>query len=138
MAAPAADRRADEGDILVQADGDDDWGALDGEVDISGLEMWERQDYNVRAFKSSNRDGPNWKLAKARETHCMDTGDIVEELRRIDGVPSKVVFEPLDPPRNRITRLYGEPAPERPRPSSSDGRPLLCDRDQLPRGAQDL
>eukprot|EP00959_Pyramimonas_sp_CCMP1952_P117706 2460617-Pyramimonas_sp.AAC.2 len=61
----------------------------DGEVDVSGLEMRERQDYNARALKSSNRDGPNWKLVRARETFCMDTGDIIEDLRWIEGLSNE-------------------------------------------------
>eukprot|EP00959_Pyramimonas_sp_CCMP1952_P047622 994210-Pyramimonas_sp.AAC.1 len=40
MAARAADQRADEDEILVPTDGDDDWGMLDGEVDVSGL-VWK-------------------------------------------------------------------------------------------------
>eukprot|EP00959_Pyramimonas_sp_CCMP1952_P205886 4305621-Pyramimonas_sp.AAC.1 len=60
--------------------------------------MWERQD--ARALKSSDRDGPNWRLARARETFCMDTGDIIEDLRWIEGLPNEEMFEQLDPPRN--------------------------------------
>eukprot|EP00959_Pyramimonas_sp_CCMP1952_P328676 6881224-Pyramimonas_sp.AAC.1 len=32
----------------------------------------------------------------------METVDVVEELRWIDGMQSEEVFEPLDPPRNAI------------------------------------
>eukprot|EP00959_Pyramimonas_sp_CCMP1952_P001765 36258-Pyramimonas_sp.AAC.1 len=81
LAARAADRRAAEvEDVVPVPDDEGDWNMPDGEVDVSGLEMWERQDYNARALKPSNRDGPNWKLVRARETFCMDTGDIIEDL----------------------------------------------------------
>ena len=65
------------------------------EVDIGGLELWERQDYNARALKTSNRDGPNWKLVMARETICADTGDVIEELRWIEGLANAELYEPF-------------------------------------------
>ncbi len=54
----------------------------------------------------------------------MHTGDIIEDLRWMEGLPNEEMFEQLDPPRNTVTRLYWEPEPERPRPTSSENRPF--------------
>ena len=76
IAAREADRRAAE-EQEVPDDQAEDWDMPD-QIDVSGLEMWERQDDNSRALKTTNKDGANWKLVRARETFCADTGDVIE------------------------------------------------------------
>eukprot|EP00959_Pyramimonas_sp_CCMP1952_P391758 8209921-Pyramimonas_sp.AAC.1 len=68
----------------------------------------------------------------------MNTGDIIEDLRWTEGLSNEEMFEKLDPPRNTVARLYWELEPERPTPTISEGRPLLCDRDQLQRVPRDV